>query len=93
MKLSFNGLTENGFENFWVEFKVSNSYQSTACEYRLYPYKKFHKQFLEEIWTSAYCVMLDNNLITLIRPYNVNYLQQQEKENLEFVVKLMVWKF
>ena len=73
-------------KDFWVEFKVSNSYQSTACEYRLYPYKKFHKQFLEELWTSAYCVILDNNPITLIGPYNVNYLQQQEKENIEFVV-------
>ena len=73
------------FESLWVECKLS-FHKSILINISYNPNKQFCSQFLDELVLCIDKASTENKSVCLIGDYNINYLNNKEKQKLDTII-------
>ena len=84
-----NYLINELFESLWIEWSLNHSTsnkQKRLINTSYNPKKAYYHQFLEKLSMSIDHAVVEIKPLTMMGDYNINYLNQREKEDLETVI-------
>ena len=89
LREDLNHLNRTFFESIWIECNMttnSTSKQKQLINISYNPSKTLYHLFLEQLSLSIDFAVTENKPITLLGDYNIDYLNERERQDLETVI-------
>ena len=85
-------LNQNHFESLWIECSLNTDHSNKKkhlINIGYNPHKSLYIDFLEELSDSIELAIVENKPVTLMRDYNIDYLNEREQNCQPYGLKIL----